>query len=389
MYTQYDSPCSLILEKQINNILAQIIFSKKNLAKHNWDVTFIQPHQNTTVLPLPPLRSLFHTQRYIHARPSRNPKVDSKSSQLACTGTAGIAMVKVKPQSGLLESSMDCFYPFISCASAIDSYVYNGGGTPRDKTIKNIGSSSGNKMGRNSRDQLEPKKSISISIEKLMTKESFNKRKDGRILKKRLGAAYMRSSESVATKETTFVAERGLNEAAHQSEDTYVIESTSGSYSSRGISSSSDSTESIEGVGEALTARPRDFLVENRSISTEDVEKKTVNNAFSWFLVPTIEVKTPAPTSPTDSVGAVKTSFRSKFDYIRKNQRFANPFPDPPSDRSMITTKSIIAAEAGSLLKKGYRTSIHKKTVMVARRNELVKQILKQRPTVSRPGFDP
>jgi hypothetical protein len=257
--------------------------------------------------------------------------------------------------------------------------MYNGRGPSGDKTIK-----------QNAGNELEPMRSRSKSRGKLMMKEAADKRKEGRTLKKRLGAAYMRSSESIATKETTtIVTERGLDEAAHQSEDTYTTDSVSGSSSSQAISSSSDSNESIERVREASIARPRDSLVENRSISTEDVEKKSLNNAFSWFLVPNMETKKPAPTSPTDSVGAVKRSFRSKFDYIRRNQRFANPFPDPPSDQSMVTTQSIIAAEAGSLLKKGYRNSIHKKTVILVRKNELVKQILKQRPMVSRPGFDP
>jgi hypothetical protein len=275
---------------------------------------------------------------------------------------------------------MDCFYPIRSCTSAVKSAVSLRGAPPRDKTIKHSGSFSSINVGRKSKDELEPVRSRSKSRERYMMKEAANKRKEGKVLRKRLGAAYMRSSESIATKETaTFVTEHGLDGTGHTSS----TESVSGSSSSQGISSSSDSME------DALTDRLRDSLVENRSITTEDVENKSHNNAFTWFLVPKMQTETPAPLSPTDSVGAVKRSIRTKFDYIRKNRRFANTFPDPPSDQSMVTTHSIVADEAGSLLRKGYRTNIRKKTELLVRKNELVKQILKQRHMAPRPGFDP
>jgi hypothetical protein len=95
--------------------------------------------------------------------------------------------------------------------------------------------------------------------------------------------------------------------------------------------------------------------------------------------------------SPTSSAGALKhtttmytQSMRSKFDYVRKHQQFAKPGSDPPSDKSVASTKSLNGADAAKFMNWNLTT----------RRNELAKQILKRRqnmptPTASRTGFDP
>jgi len=87
--------------------------------------------------------------------------------------------------------------------------------------------------------------------------------------------------------------------------------------------------------------------------------------------------------SPTSSVGAVKISTKDKFDYIRKNRhKFARPALDPPSDKSAMTSRSITASDAGSILFK----SFHR------RKSELAKQIIKRRqmtPVVSQDGYEP
>lgn len=300
-------------------------------------------------------------------------------------------------QIQMFESSMDCFYPLTACASAFEPSL--DGRPPRAKksSKKTIGTRKDRKDSRRkSRDdrvketEQPTERARSNSKERPPQKKAADKQIEGKTLKKRLGAAYKRSSESVVTKETgTLFSDKGLDEAVNQSADTYTTDSISGTSSSEDISSSCDSNESPELVDESLTARLRNTLIDTRSISTEDVEKKPHNGSFSWFSMASAGPSTQAPLSPTDSVGAVKKSIRSKFDYIRKSQRFANPFPDPPSDRSMMSSHSIIADEAGSLLKRGYRYNISKKVEMQARKNELVKQILKQRHMVSRPGYDP
>ena len=90
--------------------------------------------------------------------------------------------------------------------------------------------------------------------------------------------------------------------------------------------------------------------------------------------------------SPTSSAGAVKISAKDRFDYIRSKNRhqFAiNPAQrDPPSDKTMMTSRSIRAADAGSILFK----SVHR------RKNELATQIIKRRektPVFSQFGYEP
>jgi hypothetical protein len=90
--------------------------------------------------------------------------------------------------------------------------------------------------------------------------------------------------------------------------------------------------------------------------------------------------------SPTSSVGAVKISAKDRFDYIRSKNRhmFAvNPAQrDPPSDKTKMTSRSIRAADAGSILFK----SVHR------RKNELATQIIKRRqktPVFSQFGYEP
>jgi hypothetical protein len=90
--------------------------------------------------------------------------------------------------------------------------------------------------------------------------------------------------------------------------------------------------------------------------------------------------------SPTSSVGAVKISAKDRFDYIRSKNRhqFAvnTAQRDPPSDKTMMTSRSIRAADAGSILFK----SVHR------RKNELATQIIKRRqktPAFSQFGYEP
>lgn len=92
--------------------------------------------------------------------------------------------------------------------------------------------------------------------------------------------------------------------------------------------------------------------------------------------------------SPTNSVGAVRSSKGGKagtrkadfspFDYIRHvtNKHFANPLRDPPSDKSMATSNSIRAEDAGSaFFKKGALSKKQQQKQQI----ELAQQILKRR----------
>jgi len=91
-------------------------------------------------------------------------------------------------------------------------------------------------------------------------------------------------------------------------------------------------------------------------------------NSSSW-LQPDYEIiHEPELTNvwSSDSAGAVKTSTRgyrsvrpgdmplqSAFDYIRRasqNVSNSNPMNDPPSDKSMATSRSVVASDIGSVL---------------------------------------
>ena len=323
-------------------------------------------------------------------------------------------MVNVQSQIEMLEQSLECFYPFKSCASDLDRPP--SGRPPRAKKGKKKSKSSSGKNSssskhsqRESREERESSRhstrdrSRSKSRERYLLKEAAEKRMENRTLKKRIGAAYIRSADSIATKETGLLSAHNRDELVevNRSEDTFTTGSVSRS-SSDELSSDSDINTSSDEVSDSITTRLRNInrMNDARSITTEDVESKP-GNAFSWFQakvgVNKTENTTEGQQSDNDSVGAVKRTIRSKFDYIRKNQRFTNPFPDPPSDRSMATSHSIRAEDAGSLLFRGRRQCKENKDViraneMVARRNELVKQIMQQKQRsimVSRPGFDP
>ena len=230
-----------------------------------------------------------------------------------------------------------------------------------------------------------------------MEKEKATKKNEATPLKKRIGAAYMRSTDSIMTKDTSaFLSDHGFD-TVNRSAETCTTDSFSGSSSededitsSSSSSSKDDSTTQIK--EETLTAHLRN-TADTRSITTEDVQRK--NNGYSWFQPYRSNNGTPRannyPQSPTDdSVGAVKRSIKSKFDYIRKNQRFSSSYHDPPSDKSMMSSHSIKAVDAGSLLKGGGFASALRKKQLIEKKNELAKSILKRRSNIMfRPGYDP
>jgi len=100
--------------------------------------------------------------------------------------------------------------------------------------------------------------------------------------------------------------------------------------------------------------------------------------------------------SPTDSVGAVRVTKggqsvksrgatnNSTFDYIRRvHRQFSQPYKDPPSDKSMATAHSIRAEDTESdFFKKGV---LHRR-----QQNELTRQILKRKQlALIQAGYEP
>jgi hypothetical protein len=202
-----------------------------------------------------------------------------------------------------------------------------------------------------------------------------------RTLRKRIGAAYKRTDDSIVTSNetATLLSERGLD-TINGSEETETTGSASGSGTSGDDEDATITSQTSTTAREMVAHQNFDMT----SVATDNVQDKT--SPYSWFQ-PTLNKRVVRPavanlTSPTNSVGAVKSSIKNKFDYIRKNHQFSKNlnFQDPPSDRSMATSISINADEVGPALTNALRN----------RRNELARQILKRRQMiVSRSGFDP
>ena len=114
------------------------------------------------------------------------------------------------------------------------------------------------------------------------------------------------------------------------------------------------------------------------------------NNYSSW-LQPDYEIIDEpelANVWSSDSAGAVKSSRRgnrsvrpgdmplqSAFDYIRRarqNLSNSNPMNDPPSDKSMATSRSVVASDIGSVL-------IRQGIIRNKKKSLLMRAILKQR----------
>lgn len=122
-----------------------------------------------------------------------------------------------------------------------------------------------------------------------------------------------------------------------------------------------------------------------------------------------VDVTTTTSPSPTNSVGAVReggdnksakkvavsyyssSSSKNAFDYIIRNKtrkQFAMPCQDPPSDKSMATSRSIRAADAGSVFFKKTARCFQKQ--LRRKNDELAKQILKRRQMgVIQAGHEP
>jgi len=211
------------------------------------------------------------------------------------------------------------------------------------------------------------------------------KNRMGRVIaRKRMGAEYHprnRTANRVISKDNgkpSYIDSR-------YSEDTYPTDA---------ITDSSASEEEYDGYTSEWTTRTN---ASEWTTKTTETEKKPYvswldnsNDQTSKNNGKQTDHVSPSPhkdvPSPTSSVGAVKISAKDRFDYIRSKNRlhFAiNPAQkDPPSDKTMMTSRSIRAADAGSILFK----SVHR------RKNELATQIIKRRqktPAFSQFGYEP
>ena len=300
----------------------------------------------------------------------------------------------------VLGHGIDCFYPLKSCSS--------GGKSSKERPPRNKKDCKSKKENRKSRDGRESTRnekgrgrSKSREGSTSSNKGSASNKPSGRQMPiKRIGAAYMRSSDSIVTKGTSaFNADRGLESVkAGISEETYTTESASRSGSSSEDTSCDSKSNESNSDTESLTAHLRNIL-DMKSIATDEVAKKQ-NIAYSWFQSTLVSNKgnrrVHHPPSPTNSVGAVKRSIKSKFDYIRKNQQFSNLLQDPPSDKSLASSHSIKAEDAGSLLRGTFANAYARKQAiearkmqLITRKNALAKHIIQKRSTASRTGFDP
>jgi hypothetical protein len=293
---------------------------------------------------------------------------------------------------------MECFYSLDTCGSYIQGRPSSSTGRPpRRHQHENDANKDGKRPTRKSRSSSrhhhtgddDGRRSRSNSTEKVVNPKGAHKKEPPpRTLRKRIGAAYKRTDDSIVTSNegATIVTERGLD-TINGSEATYHSSDGSGSVSGSsggGEELTHPSQPSTAGVPENKSAHQNFDMT---SVATDNVQDKT--SPYSWFQ-PTLNKRVMRraasaanPSSPTNSVGAVKNTIKNKFDYIRKNHQFSNfnlTFQDPPSDRSMATSVSINANEAGSFLTRG----------MISRRNELARQIIKRRQDiVSRAGLDP
>jgi hypothetical protein len=282
------------------------------------------------------------------------------------------------------QYNMDCFFPLNSCGSNSNhGRSSSTGRAPRSRKEDKASTRSGRRQSREPRPRDDRRgRSRSKSVEALSGPKGGPKKESPRTPQKRVGAAYRRTDDSIITSNdaATLLTDRGLD-VSDESEGTATMGSGSGSCCS------GDDEDVPYPIEQSMSAPESSVNPNNEVVSvanTDNVQDKT--SPYSWFQ-PTLNKRANLRTSaadlssPSNSVGAVKSTFKNKFDYIRKTQQFANPnFQDPPSDRSLATSFSVNAAEAGSILTKGFRN----------RRSDLARQIIKRRQViVSRTGFDP
>lgn len=113
-------------------------------------------------------------------------------------------------------------------------------------------------------------------------------------------------------------------------------------------------------------------LHERNLVYENEKYKSTVKFNKTYYDTTHHRSNTSSPPSPTDSIEsteAVKVSSRKRFQYIRVNDQ-QNSRADPPSDKSLMTFRSIRADDAGSILFKKYPRR---------QQNELARQIIQQR----------
>lgn len=294
---------------------------------------------------------------------------------------------------------MDCFYPINSCGSVIA--LAGGQSTLSGRPPR----SDKKKRGKNKRDERQDLKRSSRSKSRDRHRQSQSS-PPSRKLTKRVGAAYKRLDESIITSAKTSLHQQdGIDETtANCSAETYTT-GGSGSSESTDLGDEEDFTDASATMTQDYTKTSAMETVDNspadnRSVSTENVANKS--GLYSWFQ-PTLHKRFQTnkhnfdkdPTSPS-SVGAVRNSVKSKFDYIRKTQKFSG-YLDPPSDQSVKTTVSVKADDDGSILSNGmghHLLSHQFSQYRAQRKNELAKQILQRRNggvsvLVSRSGYDP
>ena len=199
---------------------------------------------------------------------------------------------------------------------------------------------------------------------------------DSSIVKKCMDPAYLREIDSFMTKEMG-------------DDDDDTINSY---YASRFVQSDTDMTYPTTGESNSQDTEESDWT--KMTTDTQSTQKTGFSYAQSKHdhapkNYHSIPVSSPYVPSPTDSERAVRsssmqteqstqqsfgeTTYNAAFDYIRKTQlQFSQSNKDPPSDKSVATSRSIRAEDAGSAILKGRRVVRQKK-------NELASQIIKRR----------
>ena len=137
---------------------------------------------------------------------------------------------------------------------------------------------------------------------------------------------------------------------------------------SNSIDSESSQWTKVTSGGQKNYERIDEVPLDNMAKEYERTEEASLHNTLSSDSVNAVYTssKVPQPAQQQESV------YSSAFDYILKaSQKISNQTKDPPSDKSMATSRSIRAADAGSvLLRQG---------IIRRKNNELVRTILKRR----------
>ena len=228
--------------------------------------------------------------------------------------------------------------------------------------------------------------------QRLRSKSRENSERSG--VRKCIGAAYVREADSFITRDTRDTRD-DVTTASYMS-SRYDLSTVVGSDDTTMYPTESDSRTS---VGSEWTEKTAGINNTKKSSFTWLQSSNNILNRTSKGQQQQYNHYQPQPqphprnnnvSSPTNSVGAVRrvkgdnnkttskvvSSYSSNaFDYIRKNRKpfFQKPCHDPPSDKSMATSRSIRAADAGSVFFKKNGAALQR------RKSELARLILKRR----------